>query len=218
MVLLDFYGMPGSGKSTVSHLLSQALRNKGFTVIEPSWELNNNCSPLKRKLKKAFLAILFSLKNPKSVYDVLKCSGNIGKGGRQKINQWVNVSYTLYYVSKSCGADYMVMDAGIYQAVVSLHTETEGFDCKKTLNQMIAYTQVTIVPICISVTISEVLERLKARGTSASRVDRLNDNEKEIMLMKIEKIIKLIDGQGFAVYNDFAGNAVDVIMNELKVL
>ena len=64
MVILEFFGMPGSGKSTVSHLLAERLRGNGYTVIEPSWLIDNKKSKVKRLCKKMLLAIIYELCNP----------------------------------------------------------------------------------------------------------------------------------------------------------
>ena len=50
---IDFYGLPGSGKSTISHLLADKLRGE-VDVIEPSFHIDHDYSVIERIIKKKY--------------------------------------------------------------------------------------------------------------------------------------------------------------------
>ena len=51
-------GLPGCGKSTVSHLLAERLRVEGFKVSEPSYSIDHQ-KPLWRKIRKFLLGLYY---------------------------------------------------------------------------------------------------------------------------------------------------------------
>ena len=48
---IEFYGLPGSGKSTLSHIVAERLRSEGYAVEEPSYDIDHQ-HPLPKRVKK----------------------------------------------------------------------------------------------------------------------------------------------------------------------
>lgn len=186
MVILDFYGMPGSGKSTISHMLAERLRNDGYTVIEPSWILDSNDSTFKRYGKKTLLALFYQLNHPTVVIKAMK--NNKGNSFIQSLKLWLNLSYTMYYLTKKRAVDFLIMDEGIAQGVVSLVTEcvnTKTDECYSMLRKKIKFD---LIEIYVRISVETALKRLNLRGTTYSRVDRIDESKKEAYLSSILSI------------------------------
>ncbi len=202
MIILDFYGLPGCGKSSISHELAKRLRKKGFKVVEPSWTLDTKYPTWRRITKKLLLSILYSLQHPLVSIDAVKGSGCIRSGVNVAIKQWVNISYTMYYLTRKPCADYMIMDEGIAQSVVSLFTEDGNKKVSEVYFNLRKSIKSSLVVFYIKTTKTLALERMKKRGTKLSRVDRLESNAKMRMLHRIEEICNELSNESFIVTNN----------------
>ena len=70
---IEFYGLPGCGKSTISHALALYLKENNFCVEEPTYELDHCNNKIIRRIKKILQYILFYFTENK-LYRKLKSS------------------------------------------------------------------------------------------------------------------------------------------------
>jgi len=69
--IVEFVGLPGSGKSTVSHALARLLRSRDKCVSERSFEIAHRMSPASRRLVKGRLAGRALLRHPWAVLSLV---------------------------------------------------------------------------------------------------------------------------------------------------
>lgn len=103
-VILDFFGVPGSGKTTKSHEIAESYRRKGKLVVEPSYDLDHCRSSWKRKISKLLMTDgLFAVENSayKDARSLVEKNGYNSTNG--KSNQIVNIATKLYSIKKYSG-------------------------------------------------------------------------------------------------------------------
>lgn len=196
-IFLEFYGMPGCGKSTVSHIVAQKLKDSGMRVAEPSYDLDHDVLPVIRKLKKLFLGIVFAVKYPVKfvkIKHLVRENGYCRKNGElsQILNIIQKVYQTLRY-NKVC--DYVIFDEGFCQAAVSL-TVNSDTDCNDNISEMVKIVSgnLELRAVYIREDIETVLKRMKCRHTRDSRVEKEKSVDKRILqLRKIENICEHIN-------------------------
>lgn len=215
MVILDFYGMPGSGKSTISHMLAEQIREKGYSVIEPSWTLDNKESSIKRILKKLLLAVAYEICHPLVIKKTMGCAGSNGTSAKQQFKLWVNLAYTMNYESRKKGADFMIMDEGIAQGIVSLFTGASELEYDKCYSYLKNKIYSTITFVYINIDTETALQRLEKRGTKKSRVDQLSSEVKIKMLESIENICDCLNIPKIVISNDKREDACDQLLKLL---
>ncbi len=80
-IIIDFFGLPGCGKSTVSHMLAEELRKQGKVVSEPSYDTDHKLSQVKRKTNKIISFSTYAVSHPVKtwkLYGTIRKAGNSG--------------------------------------------------------------------------------------------------------------------------------------------
>lgn len=189
-IVLDFFGLPGCGKSTVSHLLAERLRNAGYKVYEPSYDLDHNLWAWKRKLKKLYQYIVYMVLNPKKVSEIVILVKHNGYTVFfEQLSQCINI-VTKYYAIYVSGFDYIIFDEGFYQAAISLslvNNKVLSFDNLQKMLEMIN-SDIRIYGIYMHVSQEIALKRMAKRGGRDSRIDaHSNENDKLNLLENFNK-------------------------------
>lgn len=190
MFIIDFYGMPGSGKSTVSHKLADELRNSGYIVEEPSWT-TDRLPAYKRLAKKFFGALICSIRYPNKIGLALKKAETVRMSIKASIKLWINTGYIMYSVLRKSAADYRIFDQGIAQAVISLYTENR-LDTYKDVYSDLSEHFSNILNIYVKVSKETAAERMALRSNGKSRAEKLNRSEQMNMLSRIEELCENI--------------------------
>ena len=196
-LFVEFYGLPGCGKSTVSHLVASKLRDVGFLVYEPSYEIDRNCSPFIRKLKKLSIYLSWLVFHNNTFKKVSAIVAKNGYTGFAKIEQTSNVLQKISEYQKRGPNRVAIWDQGLLQASVSLSLKGEiNADENLTGLQDILGSNVEILSVLISVEEKVALERMSQRTTNDSRVEKLKDaNQKHVMLQRFQDGIDSISKQ-----------------------
>lgn len=186
VTVLDFFGLPGCGKSTVSHLLAEKLREKGYKVFEPSYGLDHNLSCNKRKLVKLGQYISYSLIHPVKSCKVSKLVKNSGYGEfSQVLSQRINITTKLVALKKT-GLDYIIFDEGFGQAAISL-SFNNGI-CGNVASNYESIIEihgnaVDLKLVYLKAEIETALNNMKIRAGRDSRVDAETDDTKRYEMM-----------------------------------
>ncbi len=196
-IFLDFYGLPGCGKSTVSHIVAKKLKDSGMRVAEPVYVLDHDVLPVIRKLKKLFVGIAFVVKYPVKfvkIKHLVKENGYCRRNG--ELSQILNVTQKVHQTLR-CNEvyDYVIFDEGFCQAAVSLAVNGNT-DCNYNISEImkIISGNLELRTVYMKEEIETVLERMKGRHTRDSRVEKEKSEKKRILqLRKIENICEHID-------------------------
>lgn len=76
MVIIEFLGVPCSGKSQISHELGEMIRESGKSVCEKQYELSHTAPHYKRVLSKILKTVKRCVFHPRTSYQLLKKLGN----------------------------------------------------------------------------------------------------------------------------------------------
>jgi thymidylate kinase len=190
-LFVEFYGLPGCGKSTVSHLLASRLRNEGYLVDEPSYDIDHNNSPIIKKLKKICIYFIWFAYHNKIFKKVNAIVGGNGYSGLAKIQQTSNVlqKVSVYRVIRQ--NKIVIWDQGLVQASISLslNGKINAGDNLKSLSHLL-FSEVKVLKVLISVNEMVALERMSQRPSNYSRVEKLKDEYlKRQMLQRFQEEI-----------------------------
>lgn len=169
-IILDFHGIPGSGKSTISHQLAITMKEKGFNVIEPSYCIDHMFNPIVRKIVKLFMTIIFCLLKPKGFFEVLSIVYDNRYKKSEIIKDIVNISYKLMVVLIFKHKDYIIFDEGFVQAAISLSLQSN-------INVYTNFHRITnnvnnILSIYVKIDIPTAIRRMNNRCTNDSRIEK----------------------------------------------
>lgn len=182
-IIIDFFGLPGCGKSTISHELAKKLRNNGNIVAEPTYDLDHGNSAGKRKLYKIFCAINYTICHPinaKRLFSVIRKCGN-GLSDSYKLSITI-----LSRISMINNADNItVLDEGLTQMAISICQNSDNTVCLQAAYDAIARLIDNKYRICMVYLKSDIgiaIERAARRATKESRVDREENQEKKMAI------------------------------------
>lgn len=205
-IILDFYGLPGSGKTTKAHEIAERYRSQGMRVSEPSYEYDHRMGRYERKIKKTMAAVKVLVRCPKCFCRLVWIARRNGYGLRNGIlNQVINISTKLEAVKKyGRNCDYIVFDEGLAQAAVSLSVNS-SLSSKKNLRLILNELdgEFKIMLQKTELDIAEALSRIEQRGTADTRIEKLRSGEeKGQWMMEYKRAVDAIDK------NEFDGSSV----------
>ena len=188
---IEFYGLPGCGKSTVSHTAAEQLRANGIKVYEFSFFYDHNLKPIARKFFKLFLTVCFCLSGPKAYRNLrrlVKENGYVDFWSSFK--QIVNIAPKIMFYKKRKKAVYL-WDEGLVQSAISL-TVNSGMDIKKTEESLFSIVeQREIKKVYLKVDKEIALQRMNMRNSNDSRIEcELDENRKQAMMERFEECCK----------------------------
>ena len=198
-LFVEFYGLPGCGKSTVSHQVAVKLRADGYIVDEPSYDIDRKNSPLVRKLNKLiifFSCFVFHNKTFREVKTIVKKNGYFGTS---LIKQASNVLQKISVYRDEGYRNIVIWDQGLVQASISLSLKGKinaSDNLKNLLHILDTEVQVWIVNIWVDEKVA--FERMAQRPTNDSRVEKnKDDDQKHEMMSRFQYEIDTIkDGYG----------------------
>jgi thymidylate kinase len=215
MTIIDFYGLPGSGKSIVSHVLADELRNNGYTVEEPSW-MTDRLPSWQRLGRKLFASIAYSLCHLSILKAAMRKSGNAGLLSKTKMKLWINTSYIMHMIEKPSVCDYRIFDQGIFQAVVSLYTENELDTYRELYNMLMCQLSEPVIPVYVSVAKRIAVERMAGRSGGKSRAEKLGNDARQKMLDRIGVLCEKMDSSGILFDNSGSERNLEPLMVEIQ--
>lgn len=195
-VILDFYGLPGSGKTTLSHEIAEKLSCSHSTIAEPSYDYDHKLNPLCRKLKKFFDSFFFGVTHFKHFAAIVSIVKNNTASGAELFSDIINITTKIAMISRyQKKRDYIVFDEGIAQAAISLMIDNP----EKAGNVFQDICKLLDEPYCIKLVRVEckpdvALDRVLKRKTNDTRVEKMNSEIHMYHFMEqFEEAVKSID-------------------------
>jgi adenylate kinase family enzyme len=201
--IVEFHGLPGSGKSTISDLFVKDLIRRGKVVLTES-DIFKSSSFIK-KLNSLLISLL-SLKFLKLNLDLIRIGINTSINTRSFSNvinslKVIKFNYILSRRVDEGGYDFICLSEGLIQLINTILDGDENFS-NKTLTNIVKeitkkYNHLIIVNCNISKEIA--FNRLQNRTTIPNTVNKMDYNEltkfleiRFINFVKIKKVIKII--------------------------
>ena len=216
-VFLEFYGLPGCGKSTISHMVAEKLRKCNKTVSEPTYDVDHKHNKVVRKMIKTINAIKYGICSPESFIGLIRITKANGYTGVLALNQIVNIAWKLL-IYKQSKVDYVVFDEGLIQSAVSL---TQTYNCKKnsadnvsTLNKLCGKCRVRLINVCVSV--EEAQRRMFSREKHDSRIEKIkNIKQQEEALREFNRQLGYIKNKKNSIIIDSEKLLVEDIVSRI---
>ena len=188
-VCIDFFGLPGCGKSTLSHLAFQKFRSKGLDVKEVSYDMDHGNGSMLRTWKKIIDTIKLFLCYPRLFCQVSKTLSTNGILLFSKLyfKHLINLSYKICALKGH--HDIILFDEGICQAVLSISVNNDRIcnDCYDSLISAIA-SERRMINVYVKTEHDIALSRIRERNDGQSRMDNISDEDAIIELRKMENI------------------------------
>lgn len=191
IICMDFYGLPGSGKSTISHLLATKLRSYDH-VFEPSYYYDHNCTKARRVILKTFGVLVLFISSSRMFVQVCKIlvECNLYPTSKAFYINLLNLAYKFNALNRKNNG-VVIFDQGFLQSVISMyfrnHSINETIILKKYEKiKMLIGKDVDIRNVYIKTDIDTVVGRLANRHTNVSRVQALDlaEMRKELAIQK----------------------------------
>lgn len=206
IVVFDFFGLPGCGKSVCSHEFAKLLVQEGFHVNELTYNMDHRHNIVARFLWKTLYALLFRIRFSKQAQAVNALLRNCLPPDKSSIinQQRRNLLYKLYliYTSK---IQYIIMDEGIAQAAISITTGSE-YSSLALYQKLFDYIPKDVIycPVYLETDIRTSLSNMASRKSNDSRAEKISSvAEKEKFVKQFElKVECLSDISRFTVKND----------------
>ena len=193
--IIEFYGLPGVGKSTICDLLEEKLNLTGYKVI--NIQKQKKCITIQDKINKAILTLKsFAFIDNIKLYKILNNYKRV-YGKNELSDYWIRriivTNYLLKKEIKRSTYDYILLDEGIVQFITSIvHDEVIKNDiytdeiCKNISN---VYSNYTTVIHC-NLDYKNIIGRLKKRN---KKNDRFIFTDEDMMLKVLKKKEKNLD-------------------------
>lgn len=173
MTIIEFFGHPGAGKSTISHKLAQELRHSGQKVSEPSYTLVTDLHLIPSLLIRLTKMSNQIIKQPRQSY----CSIlNIWNSDQKSVNNLLRTTYyhlftMAEYNRIDMNKNIHIFDQGLIQSVWSILLTGE---VEVKLNQFIKnFPSIRSNWVVVVVNASEevIRDRLRQRFFNTTRIN-----------------------------------------------
>ena len=152
-MIIEFTGVPCSGKSSVSHELFKKLSEENLSACEKQYELSHNASGFKRIFLKLAACFLYCIMHPKASISYYRIIGSLGL--------WLNYIHLLS-LSKNNGI--CILEQGYLQLIGSFFDNAEPDKEKAELLFKKLMPELDIVQVFVSASRETVLKRANRRN------------------------------------------------------
>ncbi|MDX8363746.1 AAA family ATPase [Cytobacillus sp. Hm23] len=173
-IMVEFIGIPGVGKTTLSHMLAKSLSVKGFHVNEPTYKINSKKEFFKKITKLLYIMKILITAPNICIYAIQIILKTHQKSYKDFIKTASNLLFVIAIIkSNSTKKGIHILDQGFFQALWSIeysaHHLIKPLDLKQLL-EMVHSKPLLIIDLHVKHT--EVLKRLHQRKTDYSRIEK----------------------------------------------
>lgn len=171
-IIIEFNGLPGSGKTTVANILKKKLKENYGVEVKNHYE--------RKPWHRNVYSILFYPRYYKLLISISNYSKSFFKkkpfGRRLKIANFVREYRNFFSDNKG---SVLLIDQGIIQAVISL-AHQDNLPSSDSLGDVICKTGITVLPVVIvncNLAPEISAERVKKRPSNGCRVEKMDEPE-----------------------------------------
>ncbi|HEU4642187.1 MAG TPA: AAA family ATPase [Gemmatimonadaceae bacterium] len=175
-LVVEFLGLPASGKSTLSHAVARALRARDVPVREPTYTLDHETAIGARRVRKLALAALAVMRHPaRSAHWVRR----IARSGQRRSGWASAVAINwLYLLEVARGGaarpGVCLLDQGLLQALWSIGYGARAFRLRSPglRTRLRALLPRRVMVVLVTADRAALERRLDGRDHPASRLER----------------------------------------------
>lgn len=175
-VRVEFLGLPGVGKSSVSHRVAEILVEKGLPVRQPTYTLDHGPSPLVRMIRKSWWVALESLGHPVYALASLRALQATGQHSTRILLKmmfnWLLVSALMRRGQQEHAIH--LFDQGIFQALWSIGLGARDGAIDRVGRDLAGRFPAPTMVAVIEADVATIATRLGSRGGVDSRADAWN--------------------------------------------
>jgi len=190
-IFVEFVGLPGSGKTTLSHRAAEILREKGTTVLEPTYLINNQMGTTQRYLTKSWYLTKLAFLRPVWALDwFLLVVQSRQRTLKDFVLMVVNCFFILeIYRQHGRRIDICFLDQGICQALLSLSysAQTEQLIERKLITDIAFFLTPRFRVVHIEADEGTIAQRLEKRYKKRSRLETLKETTDFMEIVRGEK-------------------------------
>lgn len=172
-LVVEFLGLPGVGKSSVSRRVAEILAERGLRVAQPTYSLDHGPGKLERSLRKSLCVVAEVLSHPR----YLLRSARALRATRQEsaavhlkmLFNWLLVSYLMRRAHRRSGIH--LHDQGLFQGLWSIGLGSETGSLRRMGLELAPSVPAPSLVVIIEADLQAVERRLGARGGRHSRAD-----------------------------------------------
>jgi thymidylate kinase len=172
-MLVEFLGVPGSGKSTISHILADTLRARRIMVAEVTYDLDKRHRRFPRLLLKSLQLSRFSFNRPSEALWGCRC---IASTKQKTLLDFAKALFNWLFIASVIDSQresvIIVLDQGVAQALwsVGYAAQRETWTDLLSREPGSAATMPDMV-VHVRASVQSVGDRLRARAQRVSRLD-----------------------------------------------
>ncbi len=190
-MIIEFTGLPGSGKSTLCRELEPWLRSQGYEVI--NWIYHtSNMSKIHRIMHKVKVSSFFLCIHPLFFLRICKVViTSCQTSNKNIISQLLNLVYVFALYRRYRLSRYqntvVLFDQGKVQAFISLLYSSGMSNLQDICIDSLMCSNINDAVIQIDISLEESLNRMNMRAGTQSRIERIDSDERVAALGKFKK-------------------------------
>ena len=174
---IEFFGCPGSGKTTIAQALAKELRSEGYRVQDTISLVNNRYGPLRRMVFKAWATCVVLIRHRERLFNLYKGGRNRFASNVDAVKQFVNVCFVTKCMYDAAGYDFIIADQGLLQAAVSIISSCEQIEEKSTIDALLGFQHLKAHYIHVIAEEKAIMLRLGSRAGRQSRVEKVSSED-----------------------------------------
>ena len=200
---IEFIGLPGVGKSTLSHRVAEILQRRGWRVAQPTYSADHDLRSWERQLLKVRLvlaeAVLHPIRTASSVRAIL-ATRQAGASDLIHVTvNWLFMSSLLRKAERREGVH--IFDEGLLNALWSIGFRARSAAHVTMLERLARQRSTPVVVALMESDIPSIRERLHLRKNGDSRLERtehMNDGWERGLrtLQQVKATLQLLINEG----------------------
>lgn len=172
--VIEFIGLPGVGKSTLSHRIAEILQQRGWRVEQPTYSVDHEMRAWERLLLKLRLVSAEAIFHPAcTVRSVKAILATRQASAADFIGVTVNWLFMSSLLRKSDGrTEVHIFDEGLLNALWSIGFSAGSAGTAGILGELARQVSTPVVVALVEADIAAVRERLDLRKNGRSRLER----------------------------------------------
>lgn len=170
---VEFLGLPGSGKSTVSHAVADVLRRRGLVVDEPTWSVDHELSSRRRYFHKICCVGRELVSRPGGAARTLAIvARSRQRRPAETLRAWRNWLFVSASTRRTTSPVAMqLLDQGLFQALWSVCFQARAAHLAELLGPLVDAVRCPDLVVELEVSSAELERRLSMRRDGMSRLD-----------------------------------------------